>query len=238
MVLTKETTSTQCLLLLVFKSRPNVWYSCFYLKLPPSLSVSWGVGYGFRKMMWCQPFHCDQSQYAFFCGMLAGALRRCHVFRQLRLLEVLAVTCRNARSQDSTEITHLPAFVSCVLVACLSSSRLVRVTAVAWDKLFDLFVLPEDIPRHLVTYMSCEAQIRQMLAVEGSPLRQKVHGMGVWLKTPSLAGCGPASCSSGQLSSMASSPSWAPGSRDGGRTPCWCPWYSKVNSWGLWRRRI
>lgn len=45
------------------------------------------------------------------------------------------------------------------------------------------------------------------LAVEGSPLRQRVHGMWPWLKIISLGGSEPASCCGpGQLSSMAIPP--------------------------------
>lgn len=75
-----------------------------------------------------------------------------------------------------------------------------------------------------------------MLAVEGSPLRQRVHGMWVWLKKNLLLAMGQL-----PVVVLASSPAWpaapswhlAAGPKRG--HPRWYHWYSKVNSWVFWR---
>lgn len=171
--------------------------------LPPCPSANWNVAYGFYKVK----FLCHASILTVeksICLWVAGrALGRCLIFGWLRVLAVLALLQSGGLKVALKWLTDQSLSPLCLWPIRECGSN-------AWDKIFGfLFVLvrffPEDtIPRCLVTYIRCEAIV---IAVEGSPLRQRVHGMWPWLKIISLGGSGPAShCGPGHLSSMAIPP--------------------------------
>lgn len=191
----KSRNKTKCLvLLLLFKT------------LPLCLSVSWNVACSFCKVK----FLCDASTLTVDKGIClwdAGrVLGRCLIFRQLKVLGVLALLQTRGLKVALKWLTDQSLPPLCWWLIIGGGSK-------AWDKIFGVLFflvhfLPEDmIPRCLVSYKRCEAKVRQMLAAEGSPLRQRVHGTWPWLKIISLGGSGPAShCGPGQLSSTAIPP--------------------------------